>query len=74
MKFDLNQDEKCQLLDLQRRYLAARAVKDYEAAEKLEPELIAWGCQQPVYLNRIPDKEDPAHRKARHERRSQSKG
>lgn len=69
MKFDLNQDEKCELLDLQRRYLAARGIKDYEAAEKLEPELIAWGCQKPVYLNRMPEKETEDHRKARHARR-----
>lgn len=69
MKFDLNQDEKCELLDLQRRYLAARGIKDYEAAEKLEPELIAWGCQKPVYLIRVPEKETEAHRKARHARR-----
>ena len=69
MKFDLIQSEKEELLELQRKYLAARGIKDYGAAEKLEPELIAWGCQKPVYLNRIPEKETEEHRKARHARR-----
>lgn len=74
MKFDLIQSEKEELLELQRKYLAARAIKDYEQADKFQPELVAWGCQPPVYLNRLPEKETEAHRKARHERRSQAKG